>query len=219
MMLALAVLDLPFKAGPHEEKLEGRQYTVQAGSPLLLFHREIRETTKADEPGAVLVAQHFFRADDRYRHENNEQFDKYVTEEFLPHVVYGAQVVLTNPSGNRQKLQVLLQIPRGRDPREQRFLHPRRVRGARALQHADDRVLLLLPGDRPVPALPGDRRAQRPGDRRRRAVRVQRGGAASPRSTRPPGRGSRRTARRRRSSRSSTRPTSTAWTSTRSRGA
>ncbi len=67
-------------------------------------------------PGGVLVAQHFFRADDRYRHENNERFDKYVSEEFLPHVVYGAQVVLTNPSGNRQKLQVLLQIPRGAIP-------------------------------------------------------------------------------------------------------
>ena len=64
----------------------------------------------------MLVAQHFFRADDRYRHENNEQFDKYVTEEFLPHVVYGAEVVLTNPSGNRQRLQVLLQIPIGAMP-------------------------------------------------------------------------------------------------------
>ena len=61
----------------------------------------------------MLVAQHFFRADDRYRQQNNEQVDKYVTEEFLPHVVYGAEVVLTNPSGNRQRLAVLLQIPMG----------------------------------------------------------------------------------------------------------
>ncbi len=116
MMLALAVLDLPFKAGAHEEKLDGLRYAVQAASPLILFHREIREATRATESGAVLVTQHFFRADDRYRHENNEQFDKYVNEEFLPHVVYGAQVVLTNPSGNRQKLQVLRQIPMGAIP-------------------------------------------------------------------------------------------------------
>lgn len=116
MMLALAVLDLPFKAGHQEEKLDGRRYTLDAASPLIIFHREIREARRADEAGGVLVAQHFFRADDRYRQENNEQFDKYVTDEFLPHVVYGAEVVLTNPSGNRQRLQVLLQLPIGALP-------------------------------------------------------------------------------------------------------
>ena len=31
MMLALAVLDLPFKAGPHEEKLDGLKYSLRAG--------------------------------------------------------------------------------------------------------------------------------------------------------------------------------------------
>jgi hypothetical protein len=116
MMLALAVLDLPFKAGHHQEKLDGLRYTLEAGSPLVVFHREIREAPKADAPGGMLVAQHFFRADDRYRQENNEQIEKYITEEFLPHVVYGAEVVLTNPSGNRQKLQLLLQIPIGAIP-------------------------------------------------------------------------------------------------------
>jgi hypothetical protein len=116
MMMALAVLDLPFEAGKHEEKLDGLKYAVKAATPLVLFHREIREAPRADEPAGVLVAQHFFRADDRYRDEGNERFDKLVTEEFLPHVVYGAQVVLTNPTGNRQKLLVLLQIPMGAIP-------------------------------------------------------------------------------------------------------
>lgn len=116
MMLALAVLDLPFEAAEHKEALDGLGYALTAGSPLVVFHREILEAARAEEPGSVLVAQHFFRADDRYRHENNEQFDQYVSEEFLPQVVYGAQVVLTNPKGNRQKLQVLLQIPMGAIP-------------------------------------------------------------------------------------------------------
>jgi hypothetical protein len=116
MMLALAVLDLPFKAGHHEEKLDGLRYTLEAGSPLIIFHREIRQAPKADDAGGMLVAQHFFRADDRYRQENNERIDKYVTEEFLPRVIYGAEVVLTNPSGNRQKLEVLLQVPVGAIP-------------------------------------------------------------------------------------------------------
>ncbi len=113
MMLALAVLDLPFKATEPIEKVEGLSYTVQAGSPMLLFHREIQEGARDTVPGGVLVAQHFFRADDRERTENGERFDKLVSEEFLPRVVYGAQAVLTNPTGNRQKLHVLLQIPMG----------------------------------------------------------------------------------------------------------
>jgi len=116
MMMALAVMDLPFEATAHKESLEGLRYTLSAGSPLVLFHREILEAAKSEQPGSVLVAQHFFRADDRYRYENNEQFDQYVSDEFLPHVVYGTQVVLTNPNGNRQKLQVLLQIPMGAIP-------------------------------------------------------------------------------------------------------
>ncbi len=116
LMFALAVLDLPFKAGAHTEKITGLAYSMQAGSPLVLFHREIREAARAEENGAVLVAQNFFRADDRYREENNERFDKFVGDEFLPHVVYGAQIILTNPTGNRQRLQVLLQIPWGAIP-------------------------------------------------------------------------------------------------------
>jgi hypothetical protein len=116
MMLALAVLELPFKAAAHDEKVEGLSYTLQPKSPLLLFHREICESARETLPGGVLVAQQFFRADDRERIENGERFDKLVTDEFLPGVVYGAQVVLTNPTGSRQKLQVLLQIPVGAMP-------------------------------------------------------------------------------------------------------
>jgi hypothetical protein len=116
MMLALAVLELPFKAAAHDEKVEGLSYVLQPKSPLLLFHREICESARETLPGGVLVAQQFFRADDRERIENGERFDKLVTEEFLPGVVYGAQVVLTNPTGSRQKLQVLLQIPVGAMP-------------------------------------------------------------------------------------------------------
>jgi hypothetical protein len=116
MMLALAVLELPFRPAKQEEKLDGLSFTLQAGSPLLLFHREICEGAREAAQGNMLVAQHFFRADDRERIENGERFDKRVTDEFLPGVVYGAQVVLTNPTGARQKLQVLLQIPMGAMP-------------------------------------------------------------------------------------------------------
>jgi len=116
MMLALAVLDLPFKAGKHAEGVNGTAYSLTAATPALLFHREICETPRRASPSGVLVAQRYFRADDRERVENGERVDKLVEDEFLPHVVYGAQVVLTNPTGGRQKLHILLQIPMGAIP-------------------------------------------------------------------------------------------------------
>jgi len=116
MMLALAVLQVPFEAGAHTEQVEGASYTLKAASPLLLFHREIRESARAKEADSVLVAQRFFRADDRARFENEKKFDKWVTDEFLPQVVYGTHVVLTNPTGEPQALNALLQIPVGSIP-------------------------------------------------------------------------------------------------------
>ena len=116
MMLALAVLDLPFKAGEHQAAYEGLSMDLQAGSPMVVFHREIQEAEEAAEKTPILVSQNFFRRGDRYRHENNERLDKYVTEEFIVHTVYGCQVVLTNPTSARQKLDVLLQIPEGALP-------------------------------------------------------------------------------------------------------
>jgi hypothetical protein len=116
-MLALAVLELPFKAEAGEDGLDGARFTLSAGGPTILFHREIRETPAAEgSADAVLVAQFAFRADDRYRHEDNERFDKPVTDEFLPHVTYGVQVALTNPGGTPKRLHALLQIPVGALP-------------------------------------------------------------------------------------------------------
>ncbi|MEM7391886.1 MAG: hypothetical protein AAF492_06010, partial [Verrucomicrobiota bacterium] len=116
MMLALAVLDLPFEAGEHASETKGLSYTFTAANPLVVFHKEIRESETSDDPSPILVSQYFFRADDRYRHENNQRFEKYVTEEFLQQIVYGCQVILTNPNPNRRKLSLLLQIPEGAIP-------------------------------------------------------------------------------------------------------
>ncbi|MGB8166133.1 MAG: hypothetical protein WCF18_01495 [Chthoniobacteraceae bacterium] len=121
MMLALAVLDLPFEAAKHTSKTEGGAFTLTAGSPLLAFHKQIKPADVAppDEAGPgpeLLVSENFFRADDRYREEGNEKFDKDVTEEFLSGVLYGANVVVTNPRSSPQKLELLLQIPQGALP-------------------------------------------------------------------------------------------------------
>lgn len=132
MMLALAVLDLPFEAPKHETKLDKSLFTLTAGGPILVYHRELKPATEArkavpatpETPGAapvaftpdLLVSQVFFRHGDRYRQEGNEKHEKYVTAEFLVGTVYGANVVVTNPSSAPAKAEVLLQVPQGAVP-------------------------------------------------------------------------------------------------------
>ena len=117
MMLALAVLDLPFEAPKHTTKAENGQFTFSAGGPCILFHKEIKPVDgDKSVQGQLLVSQSFFRHGDRYRMEGNEKFEKYVTDEFLTGVTYGANVVVTNPTSSRVKGAVLLQIPQGALP-------------------------------------------------------------------------------------------------------
>lgn len=116
MLLALAVLDLPFEAPKHETKFDGTQMTLTPGGTAVIFHEEIQPAAAPDGTTKVLVSQNFFRHGDRQRVENGETVDKFVTEEFLIHTVYGCQVVITNPTSSRQKLNVLIQIPRGAIP-------------------------------------------------------------------------------------------------------
>jgi hypothetical protein len=117
MMLALAVLDLPFEAPTHASKSEGTKFTLTAGGPVIVYHKEIKPAdAAAAQAGQLLVSQSFFQANDRYRQEGNEQFEKYVTDEFLTGTVYGANVVVTNPTSSPAKAAVLLQIPQGALP-------------------------------------------------------------------------------------------------------
>jgi hypothetical protein len=115
-MLALAVLDLPFEAKKHKMDIDGAKMSFEATGRVIAFHREIKEAKMAVDRPPLLVSQSFFRNDDRYRMENGEKVDKFVTDEFVSGVVYGGQVVVTNPTSSRQKLDVLVQIPKGSMP-------------------------------------------------------------------------------------------------------
>jgi hypothetical protein len=115
MMCALAVLDLPFDATAPERTFDG-QARLRARSPMIVFHQQLAAVTPSEQRIGVLVSQNYFRADDRYRYEDNERHDKYVSGELLVHTVYVCQVVLTNPSSSAHKLDLLVQIPRGAVP-------------------------------------------------------------------------------------------------------
>ena len=121
MMLALAVLDLPFAAGAHATEVREAAFRLTAAGPLVVFHREIQPADDADEAVPVMLGQNFFRADDRYQFADNEQVDKFVTGEVLFRTVYGCQVVLGNPTASPRELTLMLQLPRGAMPLKNGF--------------------------------------------------------------------------------------------------
>ncbi|MFO7904711.1 MAG: hypothetical protein ACQESR_07735 [Planctomycetota bacterium] len=116
MLLALAVLDVPFTAEEHKSRFEDNHMTLVPSGPVVLFHEEIKPAEAPSEAGQLLVSQNFFKQGDRYRTVNGEKVDKFVTEEFVRQTVYGCQIVITNPTSARQKLTVLAQVPKGAIP-------------------------------------------------------------------------------------------------------
>ncbi|MCB1282160.1 MAG: hypothetical protein KDB18_11630, partial [Salinibacterium sp.] len=116
MLLALADLDLPFKAAEHAVKVSGKRLDLTAGSPLLLMREELSEAGTSTDTDPLLISQRFYRLDDPYVYNGNERRDKYVTGEFLVGTGYGSRIVLTNPTSATRKLEVLYQIPRGALP-------------------------------------------------------------------------------------------------------
>lgn len=115
-MFVLSVLDIPFEAKKMDVTVEDNVMKLTAASPVVVFHEEIQEAPRSEEETPILVSQNFYRADDRYKTVQGQQVDKFVTGEFLTGVVYGSQVVVTNPTSSSQTLELLVQIPSGAIP-------------------------------------------------------------------------------------------------------
>mgnify|MGYP001202295137 FL=1 len=115
MLLALAVLDLPFSPGESETKIEDRSVTIKSPDGQLFFHEQLLPSEEAKK-SEVLMSQRFYRLDSRYRYEKGERLDNFVDGEFLPGIPYGSIVVLTNPTSSRRKLRLLLHLPNGSIP-------------------------------------------------------------------------------------------------------
>ncbi len=116
MALALAVIDLPFKAEKHDMKIDGTSLAITAASPAILFHRELVEVQPAAGRRPVLLAQNYFKESDRYEFEGPQQIDKFVKGEFVSGGVYGCMVVVTNPGSAPMRLELITQIPAGAIP-------------------------------------------------------------------------------------------------------
>ncbi len=116
MMLALATIDLPFEKPEHEIVYRDGAMVITAGSDMLLYHRQVMAADTNTLDRVLLISQNFFAQDDRYRYERQERFDKFVAGAFQRGRAYGCQLVMTNPTSTRRKVEMIWQIPAGAMP-------------------------------------------------------------------------------------------------------
>ena len=116
IMLALAVLDLPFESPEHQSEVKDGVATFTAAGPMIVAIDEIRPAEVANDASSILVSQNFYKHNDRYRHVGNQQLDKFLTKEFIVDTVYGCQIAVTNPTSAPQSLTLVLQVPEGAIP-------------------------------------------------------------------------------------------------------
>ncbi|MEZ6036366.1 MAG: hypothetical protein R3F29_02715 [Planctomycetota bacterium] len=111
MLLALAVLDLPFAAKPAVERRDGSRLELTAERAFLIAKKELRQTTAAAPDSRVLIGQTFRRVEP-----NRKAAATPVREEFVAGAPYACQVVVSNPTATAVRLELLLQIPVGAIP-------------------------------------------------------------------------------------------------------
>lgn len=112
-ILALALLDLPFSAPKHEVEYKENAVRWTLGGPAIMFHQQIRPAKRAGEGTTILVSENFFQKNNRYRMEGGLQFDRFLTGKFPIQELYGAQVVITNPTSTPRVVRLVYQIPAG----------------------------------------------------------------------------------------------------------
>ena len=113
MMFALAVLDLPLEGPEQKFDYVDNSMKLTAGGPTIALHQQVRDAILERGNTTVLVNENFFQKNDRYKYDKGVRFDKFVSGDFLAHTLYGAQVVITNPTSTPRAVELLIQIPLG----------------------------------------------------------------------------------------------------------
>ena len=113
MMFALAVLDLPISATDGETKYEDGSMTYTSAGPSIALHQQVRGVKLEKGNTKILISENFYQQNDRYRFEEGVRYDKFISKGFIPHTLYGSQVVVTNTTSTPQSVELLIQIPEG----------------------------------------------------------------------------------------------------------
>lgn len=117
-LLALALLDLPFKAPETETEPDGNDLKITPGGPAILFSTDLGpaelDTEKKD---SLFVRQNFYALSEPYTYDaEGQQSYKYISDDLLTHAIYLSHVVLTNTTSSNRKVTVLAQVPEGAIP-------------------------------------------------------------------------------------------------------
>ena len=115
-LMCLALLDLPFKAERPEVTREDSSLRVKAREPVLLFYKDIRRTDKLAGESPLLVRQSFSPQAEPFRILNGRQVENTTIGDFRTGVAYVSSLVITNPTGEGRRIDVLAQIPAGAIP-------------------------------------------------------------------------------------------------------
>jgi len=122
MLLALAVVDLPFDAAEPtiaRDAQGGATLTPNAGAAIV-FMEELVESTLVSS--TLSVHSNYFDPCDSSEIVHGEKVDKFVLGTFETRKIYGCRSVITNVSSVEQSVEVLLQIPTGAVPVNQSYL-------------------------------------------------------------------------------------------------
>lgn len=115
-LMCLALLDLPEHADKPEVRAEAAKLHVKARAPMLLFYKDTRETDKVAKDAPVLVRETLHRLDESYRTVEGRQQQTSLGDTLVAGEHYGLSLVITNPSGEERRVDVLAQIPAGAMP-------------------------------------------------------------------------------------------------------
>lgn len=111
-LLALAVLDLPFEAEGVELERAAGEVRLRAGGPAVVFARTISAAEPADSGAPLLISQRYLEQNDQVDERTGGRRRREV-ERFECQQVYQREVVLTNPTPEPQRIDLLLQLPEG----------------------------------------------------------------------------------------------------------
>jgi hypothetical protein len=116
MMFALSVLDLPLREVEEKVEIADGKMTITAQDMMIVLHQQNQEAEFDRRGTTVFVSENFFQSNDRYRYEDGIQYDKFEEGDFLANVLYGAEVVITNPTSTPMAVELLIQVPQGALP-------------------------------------------------------------------------------------------------------
>ncbi len=112
-LCALAVLDLPLDGSNPTISVDDNQLTVEPKSSTIAFIESIEASDANDEGNSILAGQDIYLAQPSTSEDTNRPVQ---AEPLLSGVPYRANVVVTNPTSSKRRVQVLTQLPAGSLP-------------------------------------------------------------------------------------------------------